>query len=293
MTLFKGSAVAIITPFNEDYSINFDELDRLIEFQIENKTDAIIIAGTTGEASTLADDEHLELIGHTVKKVNGRVPVIAGTGSNDTRHGINLSIEAEKLGVDGLLQVTPYYNKTTQKGLKEHFLAIADSVNIPIILYTVPGRTNMPIAPQTVLELSDHPNIVGLKDATGDLAYTVAVKALCGDKIDIYSGNDDIIVPLLSVGGIGVISVLANCAPLETHNLVMNYLEGNIEEARDLQLKYKEFIDALFAEASPIPVKSALNLMGYHSGNLRLPLTSPADSTVELLKVKMKDVGLI
>lgn len=293
MTLFKGSGVAIVTPFNEDMTVNYEELDKLIEFQIANKTDAIIIAGTTGEASTLSDEEHLELIGHTVKKVNGRLPVIAGTGSNDTRHGINLSVEAEKLGADGLLQVTPYYNKTTQKGLKEHFLAIADAVNIPIILYTVPGRTNMPIAPETVLELLDHPNIIGLKDATGDLGYTVAVKALCGDKIDIYSGNDDIVVPLLSVGGIGVISVLANCAPLETHNMVMNYLEGNVSEARSLQLKYKEFIDALFAETSPIPVKSALELMGYGKSNLRLPLTSPSDSTVELLKTKMKEVGLL
>ncbi len=293
MTLFKGSGVAIVTPFNEDMTVNYEELDRLIEFQIENKTDAIIIAGTTGEASTLSDEEHLDLIGHTVKIVNGRIPVIAGTGSNDTRHGINLSVEAEKLGVDGLLQVTPYYNKTTQKGLKEHFLAIANSVNIPIILYTVPGRTHMPIAPETVLELLDHPNIVALKDATGDLGYTVAVKALCGDKIDIYSGNDDIVVPLLSVGGVGVISVLANCAPLETHNMVQNYLDGNVQEACSIQLKYKEFIDALFAEASPIPVKSALELMGYGKSHLRLPLTSPSETTVELLKRKMKNVGLL
>lgn len=293
MTIFKGSGVAIVTPFNDDLTINYEELDRLIEFQIENKTDAIIIAGTTGEASTLSDEEHLQLIGHCIKTVNGRVPVVAGTGSNDTRHGINLSIEAEKLGADALLQVTPYYNKTTQKGLKEHFLAIANSVNIPIILYTVPGRTHMDIAPQTVLELTEHPNIVGLKDATGDLGYTVAVKALCGDKIDIYSGNDDIIVPLLSVGGIGVISVLANCAPLETHNLVHYYLDGKVKESAEIQLKYKRFIDSLFAEASPIPVKKSLELMGYNPGSLRLPLTDPSESTVELLKSTMKEVDLI
>lgn len=293
MTIFKGSGVAIVTPFNDDLTINYEELDRLIEFQIENKTDAIIIAGTTGEASTLSDEEHLQLIGHCIKTVNGRVPVVAGTGSNDTRHGINLSIEAEKLGAYALLQVTPYYNKTTQKGLKEHFLAIANSVNIPIILYTVPGRTHMDIAPQTVLELTEHPNIVGLKDATGDLGYTVAVKALCGDKIDIYSGNDDIIVPLLSVGGIGVISVLANCAPLETHNLVHYYLDGKVKESAEIQLKYKRFIDSLFAEASPIPVKKSLELMGYNPGSLRLPLTDPSESTVELLKSTMKEVDLI
>lgn len=263
MTIFKGSGVAIVTPFNEDGTINYEELARLLEFQIENQTDAIIIAGTTGEASTLTDEEQLALIDFTVKKVDGRIPVIAGTGSNDTRHGISLSVEASKLGVDGLLMVTPYYNKCTQGGLIKHFTAMAEKVDVPIILYSVPGRTQVNIEPETVYELSKVDNIVGLKDATGDLAYAVEVMRLCGPDFALYSGNDDIIVPILSVGGVGVISVLANVVPKETHDMVDFYLQGRVKESAALQLKYKPLIDALFAEVNPIPVKKALELMDY------------------------------
>lgn len=293
MTLFKGSGVALVTPFDDDNNIDFNELGRLIEFQIENNTDAIIIVGTTGEASTMTDEEQISVIKYTVEKVNKRIPVIAGTGSNDTRHGINLSQMAEKVGVDGLLQVTPYYNKTTQNGLKKHFLAIADSVNIPILLYSVPGRTGMGIEPETVKELSKHKNIVGLKDATGDLGYTVKVKSICDKNFAIYSGNDDIITPILSVGGVGVISVLANCAPKETHDLVYSYLNGDIEKSCDLQLKYKKFIDILFKESSPIPVKKSLELMGYNTSKLRLPLSQASKETEKLLIESMREVDLL
>lgn len=293
MTLFKGSGVALVTPFDDDNNIDFNELGRLIEFQIENNTDAIIIVGTTGEASTMTDEEQISVIKYTVEKVNKRIPVIAGTGSNDTRHGINLSQMAEKVGVDGLLQVTPYYNKTTQNGLKKHFLAIADSVNIPILLYSVPGRTGMGIEPETVKELSKHKNIVGLKDATGDLGYTVKIKSICDKSFAIYSGNDDIITPILSIGGVGVISVLANCAPKETHDLVYSYLNGDIEKSCELQLKYKKFIDMLFKESSPIPVKKALELMGYNTTNLRLPLSQASIETEKFLVESMREVGLL
>lgn len=293
MTLFKGSGVALVTPFDDNNNIDFDELGRLIDFQIENNTDAIIIVGTTGEASTMTDEEQISVIKYTVDRVNKRIPVIAGTGSNDTRHGINLSKMAEEAGADGLLQVTPYYNKTTQDGLKKHFLAIADSVNIPILLYTVPGRTGMGIEPETVKELSAHKNIVGLKDATGDLGYTVKVRSLCDENFAIYSGNDDIITPILSVGGVGVISVLANCAPQETHDLVYSYLNGDIKKSCSLQLKYKKFIDILFRESSPIPVKKSLEFMGYKTENLRLPLSSASKETEELLIESMKEVNLL
>lgn len=293
MTIFKGSGVAIVTPFNNNGSINYEEMARLLEFQIENKTDAIIVAGTTGEASTLNDEEQLALIDFTVKKVNGRIPVIAGTGSNDTRHGIKLSLDACKLGIDGLLMVTPYYNKTSQKGLIEHFTSIAKHVDKPIILYNVPGRTQVNLLPKTVYELSKLENIVGLKDATGDLSYTVEVIRLCGPDFAVYSGNDDVIVPLLSVGGVGVISVLANIAPRETHDLVDFYLNGNIKESAALQLKYKPLIDALFVEANPIPVNKALELMRYDVGPLRLPLVEASSETTALLVEKMKEVDLI
>ena len=293
MTIFKGSGVAIVTPFNEDGTINYEELARLLEFQIENQTDAIIIAGTTGEASSLTDEEQLALIDFTVKKVDGRIPVIAGTGSNDTRHGISLSVEASKLGVDGLLMVTPYYNKCTQGGLIKHFTAMAEKVDVPIILYSVPGRTQVNIEPETVYELSKVDNIVGLKDATGDLAYAVEVMRLCGPDFALYSGNDDIIVPILSVGGVGVISVLANVVPKETHDMVDFYLQGRVKESAALQLKYKPLIDALFAEVNPIPVKKALELMDYKVGSLRLPLTEATLATTARLEELMKEAGLI
>ncbi len=293
MTLFKGSGVAIVTPFNEDESINYDLMGELIEFHIKNKTDAIIVAGTTGEASTLSDQEQLELIDFVVKKANGRIPVIGGTGSNSTSHAVYLSVEACKLGVDGLLLVTPYYNKTSQKGLYEHYKAVADKVDKPIILYNVPGRTQVNLDPKTVHDLSKLDNIVGLKDATGNLSYTGEVIRLCGPDFAVYSGNDDIIVPLLSLGGVGVISVIANIAPKETHDIVDLYLQGKAKESPGLQLKLKPLIDALFVEPNPIPVKKAMVLMGYGVEPLRLPLYTASESTTRLLEKEMKEVDLI
>ena len=293
MTIFRGSAVAIVTPFHEDQSINFEELGRLIDFQIENGTNAIVICGTTGEASTMTDEEQISAIRFTVEYVNKRVPVIAGAGSNDTRHGVNLSIEAEKAGADALLHVSPYYNKTNQTGLYAHFIAIADAVNIPIILYNVPGRTQVNLLPETVYELSKVDNIVGLKDATGNLSYTVDVIRLCGPDFAVYSGNDDVIVPLLSLGGVGVISVLANVAPKETHDLVMLYLEGKTKESAALQLRFKALVDALFVEPNPIPVKRAMTLMGYDVEPLRLPLVGASDKTTELLRKILKEENII
>lgn len=293
MTIFKGSGVAIVTPFNEDGSVNYEGLGELIEFQIQNNTDAIVAAGTTGESATLDDEEQLAVIDYTVKRVDGRVPVIAGTGSNDTRHSIYLSVEACKLGIDGLLIVTPYYNKTSDKGLIDHFTAIAEKVDKPIILYNVPGRTQVNLSPETVYELSKVENIVGIKDATGDLSYTAEVIRLCGSDFAVYSGNDDVIVPLLSLGGVGVISVLANILPQQTHDLVELYLNGQVKESAAIQLKYKPLIDALFVEPNPIPVNRALKLMGYEVEPVRLPLTTASDETTELLKGLMEEGNLI
>lgn len=284
MSLFRGSAVALVTPFNEDGSVNFEELERLIEFQIENKTDALVICGTTGEASTMTDEEQVETIKFSVEKANGRVPVIAGAGSNDTRHGINLAKMCEDVGADGLLEVTPYYNKTSQRGLYEHYKVIAEAVNIPIILYDVPGRTSMSIAPQTVKELAEIDNIVGLKDASGNLSYAAEVRNLVVEDFDVYSGNDDVVVPLMSIGGVGVISVLANIYPRLVHDMCQNFFDGNIKEAGRIQVNNKKLIDALFVEPNPIPIKAAMNMMGYNVGGLRLPLYEAADSTKELLK---------
>lgn len=284
MSLFRGSAVALVTPFNEDGSVNFEELERLIEFQIENKTDALVICGTTGEASTMTDEEQVETIKFSVEKANGRLPVIAGAGSNDTRHGINLAKMCEDVGADGLLEVTPYYNKTSQRGLYEHYKVIAEAVNIPIILYDVPGRTSMSIAPQTVKELAEIDNIVGLKDASGNLSYAAEVRNLVGEDFDVYSGNDDVVVPLMSIGGVGVISVLANIYPRLVHDMCQNFFDGNIKEAGRIQVNNKKLIDALFVEPNPIPIKAAMNMMGYNVGGLRLPLYEAADSTKELLK---------
>lgn len=289
MTVFKGSGVAIVTPFNEDGTINYDLLGELIEFQVANNTDAIIATGTTGESATLDDGEQLSLIEYTVKKVNGRIPVVAGTGSNNTRHGIHLSVQACKLGPDALLMVTPYYNKTSQNGLIEHFTAIAEAVDKPIILYNVPSRTQVNLLAETVYELSKIDNIVGLKDATGNLSYTAEVIRLCGPDFAVYSGNDDVIVALLSLGGVGVISVLANILPQETHDLVDLYLQGKVKESAAIQLKYKPLIDALFVEANPIPVKRALKLMGYKVEPLRLPLTYASDETSNLLENIMRE----
>ncbi|KNF10020.1 4-hydroxy-tetrahydrodipicolinate synthase DapA [Gottschalkia purinilytica] len=292
MKLFEGSGVAIVTPFS-DKGIDFNKLSELIEFHIENQTDAIIICGTTGESSTMSDAERREAIKFTIEKVNGRIPVIAGTGSNNTSYSIELSKYAEEVGADGLLVVTPYYNKTSQKGLKEHFLAIADSVNTPIILYNVPGRTSVNILPKTVAELSSHKNIKAIKEASGDLSQVTEIARLCPKDFYIYSGNDDIVVPTLSVGGKGVISVVANILPKETHDMVTAYLNGEVDKARELQLKLKNLVDCLFIEPNPIPVKTAMNLMGMQVGSLRLPLTSMSESNLEILSNSMKDYGLL
>lgn len=293
MAVFKGSAVALVTPFHADGSVNFEKLEQLVEWQISEKTDAIIACGTTGESSTLNDEEHLAVIEHIIKAAKGRVPVIAGTGSNDTRYGVWLSKEAEKLGADALLVVTPYYNKPTQKGLLASFTAIADAVNIPIILYSVAGRTGVNIEPATVAQLAKHPNIVGIKEASGNIAQVAEIARLVPDDFLMYSGNDEMVVPLLSLGGQGVISVVANIKPRETHEMVMHYLEGNLAEARRLQLDMKPLIDALFCESNPIPVKTALNLMGKEVGPLRLPLTEMEDHTLARLTHEMKAAGLL
>ncbi len=290
MTLFKGSGVAIVTPFKNDGSIDYEVLNELLEFHVLNQTDAIVITGTTGESATLSDEEQLSLIDFTVKTIAGRIPVIAGTGSNNTAHMVHLSVEAEKLGVDGLLCVTPYYNKTTQEGLYQHFLSVSKEVNVPIILYNVPGRTNINLSAETTYRLSSLDNVVGLKDASGDMGLALEVRRLCGPDFALYSGNDDMIVPLLSLGGVGVISVVANILPKETHDLVMDYLEKG---ENTLQIKYKALIDALFVEPSPIPVKAALKLMGYESQSLRLPLVPATQATRDLLSSEMKKVGML
>lgn len=293
MSLFKGAGVAIVTPFDADNNINFPKLKELIDWQISEKTDAIIICGTTGEAPTLRDDEHMAAIKFAVEAVAGRVPLIAGTGSNDTQHAIEMSQYAESVGADGLLLVTPYYNKATQSGLIRHFSAIADSVNIPIILYSVQGRTSVNIDPQTVLALTKHPNIKGIKEASGNISQVVEIARLIPDDFYLYSGNDDMIVPLMSVGGDGVISVLSNIMPRETHDMVMHYLEGNTAKSVELQLGLKPLIDALFCEVNPIPVKTALNLMGKEVGPLRGPLYEMEAKNVERLERELKASGLL
>lgn len=291
-TIFTGSAVAIVTPFTED-GVNFSKLGELIEFQIANKTDAIVICGTTGESSTMPDAEHSETIRYAVEKVAGRVPVIAGTGTNDTRHAIALSQQAEKDGADALLLVTPYYNKCSQQGLVLHFNAIAKSVSIPCMLYNVPSRTGVTIAPQTVYELSKTENIVAVKEASGSLAQAMKMVQLCGDAIDIYSGNDDLIVPLLSVGAKGVISVLANVAPEQTHDICEKFFAGDVAGAAKMQYEAMELIDALFCDVNPIPVKEAMNLMGYGVGPLRLPLCEMQPAAKEKLAAALKNYGLL
>ena len=293
MNLFTGSGVAIVTPLNEDFSINYNMFIELLHFHLENSTDAIIVSGTTGESPTLTDNEKLKLFEIAVNEVNGKIPIIVGTGSNSTSHTIYLSKEAQKLGVDGLLLVSPYYNKSTQEGLIQHFTAIADSVNIPCILYNVPGRTGVNILPNTVLELSKHKNICALKEASGNISQIVEVASLIPKDFYLYSGNDDHIVPLLSVGGHGVISVIANIMPKETHNMVMEYLNGNTEEAKRLQLMMKPIIDAVFIEVNPIPIKMALNFMNKNVGHLRLPLIDLSDSSQIILKKEMKKLKLI
>lgn len=294
MAIFTGAGVALITPMNEDGSVNYEKLRELLEFHVANKTDAIIICGTTGEASTLSDDEHLECIRFACEVINKRIPVIAGTGSNCTQSAIELSKEAEKSGVDGLLLVTPYYNKATQNGLKAHYKAIAKEVNVPIILYNVPSRTGTRLAPQTVVDLCHEvPNIVGVKDATGDISEVAELMSLAKGTVDVYSGNDDQIVPVLSLGGKGVISVLSNILPKETHDMVASYLEGDVAKSCEMQLKYFDLVKALFCEVNPIPVKKALNLMGMEVGSLRLPLTEMEDANAKRLEEEMRKAGVI
>ena len=294
MAIFTGAGVALITPMNEDGSVNYEKLRELLEFHVANKTDAIIICGTTGEASTLSDEEHLECIRFACEVINKRIPVIAGTGSNCTQSAIELSKEAEKSGVDGLLLVTPYYNKATQNGLKAHYKAIAKEVNVPIILYNVPSRTGTRLAPQTVVDLCHEvPNIVGVKDATGDISEVAELMSLAKGTVDVYSGNDDQIVPVLSLGGKGVISVLSNILPKETHDMVASYLEGDVAKSCEKQLKYFDLVKALFCEVNPIPVKKALNLMGMEVGSLRLPLTEMEDANAKRLEEEMRKAGVI
>lgn len=293
MSLFRGSGVAIVTPFNEDGGIHYEKLGELIDWQIDSSTDAIIICGTTGEAATMNDEEHKEAIRYAVKRTAGRVPVIAGTGSNDTAHAVDMSLFAQNAGVDGLLVVTPYYNKGTQRGLVKHYLAIAEAVDLPIIVYNVPGRTGVNILPATIAELANHPNIQAVKEASGNISQVVEIARLVPDDFFIYSGNDDMVVPLLSVKGDGVISVVANIAPKDTHDMVQKYLDGDVAGACALQLAMKPLIDALFKEVNPIPVKTALNLMGREVGGFRLPLCEMSEGPLENLKEQMRLYGLL
>ena len=295
MAVFTGAGVAIVTPFKENGEVNYEEFAKQIELQIAGETDAIIVCGTTGEASTLSHEEHLDVIRYCIKVVNGRIPVVAGTGSNCTETAVYLSQEAEKAGADALLVVTPYYNKATQKGLYEHFKIVADSVKIPVILYNIPGRTGgVNILPETVVRLcTEVENIVGVKDATGNLSQVAKMMALANGKVDLYSGNDDQIVPMLSLGGKGVISVLSNIAPKQTHDICAKFFEGDVEGSRKIQLDAIELIDALFCEVNPIPVKKALNLMGFNAGILRRPLTEMEDANVPKLEKAMKGFGIL
>ncbi|QAA31963.1 4-hydroxy-tetrahydrodipicolinate synthase [Clostridium manihotivorum] len=292
MSLFKGSGVAIVTPFNES-GVDFKKLEELLEWHIANSTDAIIICGTTGEASTMTEAEKKETIKFTVDVVKKRIPVIAGTGTNNTAYSIEMSKWAESIGVDGLLVITPYYNKTSQRGMIEHFKAIDAAVNTPIILYNVPARTNMNISAEVLLKLTELKNVVAVKEASGDLSQIAKIKALCGDKIDIYSGNDDQTISILSLGGIGVISVLANVMPKEVHDMCELFLSGKTKEALEIQINTLDLANTLFIEPNPIPVKTALNLMGYKVGTLRLPLFEMEGSNLEKLTSVLKKHDLV
>ncbi|MFA9378948.1 MAG: 4-hydroxy-tetrahydrodipicolinate synthase [Lachnotalea sp.] len=293
MAIFKGAGVAIITPFKDNGEVNFDKLEELIDFQVENGTDSIVICGTTGESSTLTHEEHIECIKVAISRTNKRVPVIAGTGSNCTDTAIYLSKEAQQHGADGVLVVTPYYNKATQNGLIAHYSTIAKNIDLPIVLYNVPSRTGCNILPETVAKMvKDVDNIVAIKDACGNISQVTKVMQLTNGDIDLYSGNDDQIVPLLSLGGSGVISVLSNIAPRETHDIVAMYHAGNVKESRDLQLKALPLIEQLFCEVNPIPIKKAMNLMGFEVGSLRMPLTEMEEAHAKNLAQAMKDFGM-
>ena len=294
MSVFTGAGVAIVTPMHEDGTVNFEKLGELLEEQISAGTDAVIICGTTGESSTLTHEEHLAAIKYTVEKVDHRIPVIAGTGSNCTETAIYLSKEAESYGADALLLVTPYYNKATQKGLKIHYTAIANAVKIPVIVYNVPSRTGCNVLPETMADLvKSVDNIVGIKEASGNISQVAKLMSLVGDQIELYSGNDDQIVPIMALGGKGVISVLSNVAPAKTHEIAASYLAGDVEKSRRMQLEAIELIDALFCEVNPIPVKTALNLMGKEVGPMRGPLCEMEEKNVERLKKAMKDYGIL
>lgn len=294
MAIFKGAGVAIVTPMKANGEVNYEQFRDLVEFQIAGGTDSIIVCGTTGEASTLTHEEHLDVIKYCVEVVAGRVPVIAGTGSNCTQTAIYLSQEAEKYGVDGLLLVSPYYNKATQNGLYAHFKAVADSVKIPVILYNVPGRTGCNILPETVVRLcNDVENIVGVKEASGNISQIAQLAALADGKVDIYSGNDDQIVPILSLGGVGVISVLSNVAPRQTHDICEKYFNGDVAGSCKMQLEAIELCGALFCEVNPIPIKKALELMGKCDGTLRMPLTEMEEKNVVRLKKAMEQYGIL
>ena len=294
MSIFKGAGVAIVTPMKNDEEVNYDRLEQMIEYQINQGTDCIIIAGTTGESSTLTTEEHAEVIKAAVKFAKHRIPVVAGTGSNCTREAIHLSEEAEKAGVDGLLCVTPYYNKATQKGLEEYYATVGNSVDVPIIMYNVPGRTGTNIQPATAAKIAKNvENIVAIKEASGDIGQVATLAALTDGCLDIYSGNDDQVVPLLALGGKGVISVLSNVAPRETHDMVMKFLEGDVKGSLDIQLKYMDVIHNLFSEVNPIPAKRAVAEMGYCKNIVRRPLTEMEEDHAQVLIQSMKEAGIL
>jgi len=291
--LFKNSGVALVTPMNDDFSINYNMTEELVEFQIANKTGALIVCGTTGEASTLSDEEQVAFVKRVAEITAGRIPVIAGTGSNDTRHGIELTKACENAGADAALIVTPYYNKTTQKGLIAHYKAIAENTALPIILYSIQGRTGLNMLPSTVYELSKVPNIVGIKEASGNISQAAEISRLCGDDFALYSGDDNQVLPLMSLGGVGVISVLANIAPRQVNDLCENFRTARIKEATAAQLKMLPLVDALFSEVNPVPIKQALSLMGKAAGLCRMPLTTIEDENLQKLKTEMQNYGLI
>ena len=294
MAIFKGSGVALITPFKESMEIDYEQLRKLVDYHVDHKTDAIIVCGTSGESATMTVEEHLEAIAVVAEQADGRIPVIAGTGSNDTQTAIELSVEAEKCGVDGLLMVTPYYNKCTQNGLIKHYEQVASKVDVPIILYNVPSRTGVNILPATAVKMAKEiENVVAIKEASGNISQVAELASLANGCIDIYSGNDDQIVPLMSLGGIGVISVTANIIPDDTHDLCAKFFEGDTEGARQLQLKAIELCKALFCEVNPIPVKKATELLGLSNGKVRLPLTEMEPEHVEFLRKAMQNYGIL
>lgn len=294
MSIFTGAGVALVTPFKEDLSVDYDQLEKFIDFQIDNGTDSIVICGTSGEASTMSHDEQIEVVSACVSHVNGRVPVIAGAGANCTDEALNLAKRSEKAGADGLLVVTPYYNKATQKGLEEYYTTVGNSVDIPIIMYNVPGRTGTNIQPATAVKIAKSvDNIVAIKEASGDIGQVATLAALADGCLDIYSGNDDQVVPLLALGGKGVISVLSNVAPRETHDMVRKFLEGDVKGSLDIQLKYMDVIHNLFSEVNPIPAKRAVAEMGYCKNIVRRPLTEMEEDHAQVLIQSMKEAGIL